>query len=69
MQSLPNPIPLATENQRVPGCEVFEGPYRLNVEHLSSGRGGTDVDHERFPLAKLLDFGLFFVFTRGFDTE
>jgi hypothetical protein len=69
MQSLPNPIPLATENQRAPGYEVFEGSYRLNIEDLSSGRGGTDVDHECFPLAKLLDFGSFFVFARGFDTE
>jgi hypothetical protein len=69
MQSLPNPIPLATENQRAPGYEVFEGSYRLNIEDLSSSRGGTDVGHEHSPLAKLLDFGLFFVFTHGFDTE
>lgn len=66
MQSWPNPMPLAAENQRVQRCE---GPYRFDIENLSSGRGGPDVDHECFTLGEFLDLGLLLVFACGFDAE
>jgi hypothetical protein len=62
-------MPLAAENERASKWEAFEGSYRFNIEDLSPGRGGTDVDHERFTFGEFLDFGLFFVFAGGLDTE